>query len=122
MFLSLCALGIVGVASRQFDLASNYTAVQGHISRLGQTCADGRNGKIVYLPCNAALPQADRRTIYTVSYVSPVDQISHDADFSCDTEAEKTPKLNVGDVSEVLAHKQDATKAAMQKCTAVAHS
>ena len=80
-----------GIGTIELNWASNYVETKGTIVSLAQTCAQGGRGPMRWGDCSEAPPQADRRTVIDLSYVSPADKQQHQASVRCDTAFEASP-------------------------------
>ena len=117
---TIAGIILLQIAQKELDWATDYVETTATIERLDQTCAGGRLRPGRYIDCGKALPHASRRTFIELSYVSPADGRRHRATVRCDTSGDDTPRLNVGDELDVLAHESEPERLGRRRCTPVA--
>ena len=117
---TLAAIILLLIAQKELDWATQYVETTARIARIDQTCADGRGGRVRYVECDKALPGASRRTVLELRYISPADGREHRATVRCDTSAEETPRLLIGEGLAVLAHESEPERMDRRRCTSIA--
>lgn len=120
LVFGICGFFLILIAQKELEWRFRFVELPATIAGIEQQCADGGGGRVRYVDCGEALPGADRRTTLELRYISPADHQEHEGRIRCDTEAEKTPELGVGQQVTILAHKSDAGRIDMRRCTAIA--
>ena len=115
----IMAFVLVGIAGIELGWATNYVKTQGTIVGLDQTCAQGGRGPMRWGDCSEAPPQANRRTVIALTYISPADKQQHQASVRCDTAVDNTPIWVIGQNIDLLAHKKEPGTIDRRRCTPV---
>jgi hypothetical protein len=116
---TIAAIFLLLIAQKELDWAADYVATTATIESIDQTCAGGSRSPGRWIECSKAFPQATRRTVLELSYVSPADGREHRARVRCDTSGDDTPRLLVGDELEVYAHESEPERMDRRRCTAI---
>ena len=114
---SIAGMILLAIAQKELDWATDFVETTATIESLEQTCNGGRAHHGRWVDCRLAHPQATRRTVMELSYVSPADGREHRATIRCDTSGDDTPLYEVGEELDVYAHEGEPERMDRRRCT-----
>ena len=122
----MLALGLglvvaVSIGSIEFDRWRHYQPVLATLERAEVQCwGGGRSDN--YIDCQAAKPQATRRTILRLTYRAPADAALHQGAVRCDTSVHETVTYVPGQQVEIMAHRDEPQTISKKRCSPISSS